>query len=91
MTTIVAIPQVIEGTWEEISKQSEKFSGHRVRVTLLPDEELPIHPNAPLLALFAQWEKEDAAMSDEEIERVDAVFDAIEKNGIPRIQLSGKD
>jgi hypothetical protein len=86
----ISATQTIEGTWEEVSQQSEKFSGHRVRVTLLPDEEPQAHPNAPLLALFAQWEKEDAEMSEEEIERVNAVFDEIEKNGIPHLQIGNK-
>lgn len=34
-----ATPEVVEGTWEEISLQSAKFNGHRPRVTILPDEE----------------------------------------------------
>jgi len=34
-----ATPEVVEGTWEEISLQSAKFNGHRLRVTILPDEE----------------------------------------------------
>lgn len=29
---------IIEGTWEEISRQSHKFNGHRLRVVILPDE-----------------------------------------------------
>lgn len=31
-------PQIIEGTWEEISRQGAKLNGHRVRVEILPDE-----------------------------------------------------
>lgn len=31
----------LEGTWEEILLQNEKLAGHRVRVIVLPDEELP--------------------------------------------------
>jgi hypothetical protein len=27
----------IEGIWEEVEKQAAKFSGRRVRVTLIPD------------------------------------------------------
>ena len=34
-----AAPEVVEGTWEEISLQSARFNGHRLRVTILPDEE----------------------------------------------------
>jgi hypothetical protein len=30
-------PEVIEGTWEEISEQAPKFHGHRLRVIILPD------------------------------------------------------
>ncbi len=29
---------IIEGTWEEVSRQSDKFYGHRLRVVILPDE-----------------------------------------------------
>ena len=31
---------VVEGTWEEIARQASRFSGRRVRLTLLPAEEL---------------------------------------------------
>ena len=30
--------EVIEGTWEELSRQAEKFGSHRLRVVILPDE-----------------------------------------------------
>jgi hypothetical protein len=30
------LPDTIEGTWEEISRQADKLSGHRLRVTILP-------------------------------------------------------
>jgi hypothetical protein len=83
----ISATQIIEGTWEEVSQQGEKFSGHRVRVMILPDEEPAAHPNAPLLALIAQWEKEDAEMSSEEAEKINALYDKIEKNGIPRLQI----
>jgi len=29
---------VIEGTWEEISRHASEFNGHRLRVVILPDE-----------------------------------------------------
>jgi hypothetical protein len=57
MTTSTATAQTIEGTWEEVSQQSEKFSGHRVRITVLPNEEPQDNPNAPLIGIFAQWKK----------------------------------
>ncbi|MFB2918364.1 hypothetical protein [Aerosakkonema funiforme] len=33
-------PLELEGTWEEIVAQSEKFAGRRVRVIVLAEEEL---------------------------------------------------
>ena len=35
----ISTPEIIEGTWEEISKQAPKFDGHRLRVVILPDAE----------------------------------------------------
>ncbi len=29
---------VLEGTWEEISRHASEFNGHRLRVVILPDE-----------------------------------------------------
>ena len=43
-------PEIIEGTWEEISKQAPKFNGHRLRVIMLPDAEQPL-PSERLQAL----------------------------------------
>jgi hypothetical protein len=34
----------LEGTWEEILLQSERLVGHRIKVTILPDEELTPTP-----------------------------------------------
>ena len=33
---LATAPETIEGTWEEISRQADKLSGHRLRVTILP-------------------------------------------------------
>ena len=35
---------VLEGTWDEISKHAAEFSGRRLRVTVLSDEQKP-QPN----------------------------------------------
>lgn len=32
------LPLELEGTWEEIITHSEQLAGHRVRVTILPDQ-----------------------------------------------------
>lgn len=87
MSSIATAPEVIEGTWEEISLLAAKLRGHRVRLEILPDEESAPNPNAPLLDLLKQWEEEDAQLSPEELEKVEAVYDAIEKNGIPRVRI----
>ena len=34
----------IEGTWEEILLQADKLAGHRVRVTIIGDDELNPSP-----------------------------------------------
>lgn len=43
--------QVLEGTWEEITRQANRFAGRKVRVTILEDEpdEKP-KPNEKALA-----------------------------------------
>ena len=41
----------------------------------------------PTLALFAQWEKEDDLLSEEERAKNDKVYAKIEKNGIPRVRI----
>jgi hypothetical protein len=40
--------QVIEGTWEEISRHAAELSGKRVRVTVLEEAE-PLSPNEAML------------------------------------------
>jgi hypothetical protein len=37
--TMAGTPDIIEGTWDEILRQSGKFNGHRLRVTILPEGE----------------------------------------------------
>jgi hypothetical protein len=34
----------IEGTWEEILSQADQFKGHRIKVTILDQEELEPSP-----------------------------------------------
>lgn len=31
-------PQVLEGTWEELSTHAEEFKGHKLRLIVLPDD-----------------------------------------------------
>ena len=42
--------QILEGTWEEITRFANQFAGHRVRVTVLDEESQPT-PNAKALEL----------------------------------------
>jgi len=35
------VTQVLEGTWEEITKHAENLTGKKVRVTILEDEPRP--------------------------------------------------
>jgi hypothetical protein len=30
-------PQVLEGTWEELSSHADEFKGHKLRLIVLPD------------------------------------------------------
>jgi hypothetical protein len=40
MPVVAPAPEIIEGTWEEVSRQSARLSGHRVRVVILPETEI---------------------------------------------------
>ncbi len=44
-------PQILEGTWEEITQHAAELSGHRVRVTVLDDKgvgkQQPLNGDAP--------------------------------------------
>lgn len=52
-----------------------------------PQEDAAEDAPNPTLALFEQWDKEDAAMSAEELEEDRRIFAEIEKNGIPRVRI----
>lgn len=47
--------QVLEGTWEEITRQASRFVGRKVRVTILEDE--PIAKSKPNLAMLEALRK----------------------------------
>ncbi len=47
--------QVLEGTWEEITRQASRFAGRKVRVTILEDE--PIAKPKPNLAMLEALRK----------------------------------
>ena len=83
--------QVVEGTWEEIALHEGEFaaSGKRLKVIILPEEPQSevSSKEDPTLALFAQWDREDALMTPEEKAENDRIYAEIEKNGIPRVQL----
>lgn len=34
--------RIFEGTWEEVARWADKFTGHRVRVTILDEFEVPV-------------------------------------------------
>lgn len=49
-------PETIEGTGEEFVSQAGKFSGHRLRITILPDDEPPsARTPQDRLAAFDAW------------------------------------
>src|SRR5437868_10777545 len=37
--SMLPLEQVLEGTWEEVSRHGPQLAGKRVRLTVLPDEE----------------------------------------------------
>jgi hypothetical protein len=47
--------QVLEGTWEEIARQADRFAGRKVRVTILEDE--PTEKPKPNLAMLEALRK----------------------------------
>ncbi|MCC2669876.1 MAG: hypothetical protein K0Q72_2347 [Armatimonadetes bacterium] len=49
--------QVLEGTWEEISRQSQRFAGHRVRITILSEGQAGDvgHASGPTNRTFAYF------------------------------------
>ena len=47
MSTTLTMSEVFEGTWDEIQQQADKFNGHRLRVTILPDGKIsPLRPSS---------------------------------------------
>ncbi len=42
--------QILEGTWEEVSRHGEELAGRRVRVTVLDDVTMPTPRNEAMLS-----------------------------------------
>lgn len=76
-----ALPEVIEGTWEEILLQADKFNGYRLRVTLLPEKE-------PLFATTGRYAArmrearagETAAAAPEEVAQAEEELEELMNN-----------
>jgi hypothetical protein len=80
MSLVIDTPQIIEGTWEEVTTQrGNVLSGHRVRVTVLPDEEKPEEKNAASIALLRSW-LDDAPKTLEEKEEAERGFAEFKRN-----------
>jgi hypothetical protein len=47
----------LEGTWEDIVKESSAFAGRRVRVTVVDREPTPGHGDAPTPSLLGPEER----------------------------------
>lgn len=45
--------QILEGTWEEIARQSKKLVGRKVRVLVLEDD-VPAEPNRKALEILKE-------------------------------------
>jgi hypothetical protein len=76
-----AAPEVIEGAWEEVSRQSGKLNGHRVRVTILPDEEQQLRDTENAAAITYLQERLKKALTDpEEIRQAEAELEELHRN-----------
>ncbi len=54
--------QVLEGTWEEITRHANEFVGRKVRITVLEDEVLP-QPNYEMLEALRKVSERSKNMS----------------------------
>ena len=52
---------VLEGTWEEIVKHAPEFSGRRLRVTVLDEEQKP-QPNQKMLEIMKKVKEKQKDM-----------------------------
>lgn len=52
---------VIEGTWDEIVKHAADFSGRRLRVTILSDQQKP-QPNRKMLEIMEKVKEKQKNM-----------------------------
>ena len=65
---MVAAPEVLEGTWDEIAQQADRLAGRRLRVVVLPDKEPQVsEPPNPTLLLLDQLDTEDETATEEAI------------------------
>lgn len=57
--------QVLEGTWEEINKQSKRLIGKRLRVTILDDKQpTKREPNKAMLEALRKVRERQKTMSE---------------------------
>lgn len=86
--------EILEGTWEEILEHAAELEGHRVRVTVLGDDErAPRRPrlrrgNREMLALLEEWQK--TPLTDEERQALDE-FEAFRKEHPFRLRRLDQD
>jgi hypothetical protein len=76
------IPETIEGTWEEISRQADKLSGHRLRVTILPGaarEPALDAENAAAIA-YLQERLQNAPTDPDRIRQAEAELEELHQN-----------
>ena len=59
----------------------------KVTVTYEDREKPSTAVQDPTLALFAQWERDDARLTLEEQQKNDRIYEEIERNGIPRVRI----
>lgn len=78
----MAKPKVLEGTGEELEPQLKQYPKQRFRLVPLEPEidNAPVQEPDPTLALFAQWDKEDAAMTPEEIAEENRTWEEFKAN-----------
>jgi hypothetical protein len=80
------LPETIEGTWEEISRQADKLSGHRLRVTILPGAAAQAQEPAALDAenaaaiAYLQERLQNAPTDPDRIRQAEAELEELHQN-----------
>jgi hypothetical protein len=90
MSIVIELPPAEEAQVTDAATREGVSVGDLIKKAIrsyLPEIKNPVSINAATIALMKQWEEEDAKLSQEEREKVNRMYDEIERNGIPRISI----